>query len=393
MHRHWIFKSVHDLLEPSVLSPTSNLLIVKFQQLCGISKSGTVNNTLLYYFFKFSSSLGEDMLYFPLLYWFYFDIGKSFGTNFLCLLLTGQIVKDLIHLPRPPTQFKIKLEEGISDKNEKVLTDIDGFQTLTIAKLEHHFGTEYGFPSTHTLCGLIPTAIVLTAYRKGAIESSLLPSCLRGSALFLLCVACSRLYVGVHSICDLLGGFTIGLFVLATTYYGSDAFDELVYEHKFGLVFVFCFVIHFVVAYPRTTPWRASFGTASLIVGIWTGIAVSLWYGYNVNPNVLSLLRQSSAHTQLGFARIMAHAYSEAVEVETIASEIGSFLGPIVCKIVVTAVVSLFSYPVLKQFFVQPMFLLLRKLGVTPRCDAEDTGVDGKLVKEEQFYWVQIPTR
>ncbi len=135
--------SIREWLLPYVLHPWSNGFIQAFQKMCGIH-NGVVKNKVLYYFFKIASMTGEEFFgLIPLLFWVGFSISRCFMNNFCFTLVVGQIIKDIFRLPRPP-------KSG---------------QNFTITKLEKHFETEYGLPSTHTMGGYLPYAIILYYYR------------------------------------------------------------------------------------------------------------------------------------------------------------------------------------------------------------------------------------
>jgi membrane-associated phospholipid phosphatase len=357
-HRHWIFADLHDYLLPWVISPHWNHLVVKFQRACGIDEQGNVNNKLLYYLFVAASSLGEDSSYFPILYWYFFDVGISFGTNFVVMLLMEQVVKDLIQLPRPPTHFKMKYSED-GHVRERV---------ITIAKLEHEYGTEYGFPSTHTMSGMLPISVVLAFYRRDYFHSDELWMYLGLAVVIMVCVAFSRLYVGVHSICDLTGGLLLGTFLQVFLHLWGDIFDQYIYQHPFGLMLIICVVIQFIVLYPRSRPWRASFRTAGVIVGLWSGLASSLWYMHIVDPTILATLLQTTATRSTT-----------------------SFL-LVILRLVVALPIMGAQY-MGSRFVALRLFITLRRWGLTPTNSLEEVGVDGSIVAEAELYWVQIPTR
>jgi membrane-associated phospholipid phosphatase len=119
----------------------------------------------------------------PLLFWFAIDIAIPFLTHFGVMLTVGQIMKDLLRLPRPPARvLKATVNDPINgdtavlsplvtlspDKkicNNAVETNDDD-KYLGVIKLENHFETEYGLPSTHTMSGMLPFVILLEIQRQ-----------------------------------------------------------------------------------------------------------------------------------------------------------------------------------------------------------------------------------
>lgn len=123
-------------------------VISSFQRLCGIDIHGNAKNKILYYYFTFASTLGDEcFLLIPLIFWLSFPIAMPFVTNFFILLLAGQLSKDYFRLPRPTKA---------NNRNNK---------TNPFNILDTRFETEYGLPSTHTISGLLPFAILLALTR------------------------------------------------------------------------------------------------------------------------------------------------------------------------------------------------------------------------------------
>ncbi len=126
------FRAIHNVLYPFVESEFSNMLVAKFQRMCGLQADGKVTNLFWNYLFRLASTTGEEIFFLmPVLCWIAFPIFLSFGTNFIVILMIGQLLKDFIMLPRP----------------------IGNCPKWKIVKLDDHFETEFGMPSTHTMTG------------------------------------------------------------------------------------------------------------------------------------------------------------------------------------------------------------------------------------------------
>ena len=128
--------------------------LVAFQRFLGLSqirsfdKNGNVISTqikvkypLLKSLFTVASMAGEDIFFLmPILMWVSIPLGGTFALNFGVALTITQMLKDVFQIPRPDHSSVIKLEK--------------------------HFETEYGFPSTHTVSGMLPLAVLLKIYRQ-----------------------------------------------------------------------------------------------------------------------------------------------------------------------------------------------------------------------------------
>ncbi|CAM9161692.1 unnamed protein product, partial [Ectocarpus fasciculatus] len=191
----------------------------------------------------------------PLLFWLAPEISSVYITNFGFILTAGQVVKDLLKLPRP---------HGKNSKYE-------------IAKLEAHYGTEYGMPSTHTMAGFLPLTVLLRLQQRGyAVPLWGWAAC--GGCVF--SVALSRLYMGVHSVLDLISGAILAAVCAAAINQAGDSFDVFLYQSpESHLTWVILMAI-FVIKYPSTKPWSASTSTACQIFGLLAGLGTATWFAH-----------------------------------------------------------------------------------------------------------------
>lgn len=158
-----------------------------------------VRSPFLDSYFMYTSSLGTHtffMMGLPCLFFFGYP---EIGSGLIFVLATGVYVssflKDLICAPRPYTPPVSRLTMG-----------------------SHHL--EYGFPSTHSTnsvsIALYVYSLVHTQYFTAATISTLTYSCF---CIFLAIYVCSivfgRLYTGMHSVVDCVGGVTLGAGVWA----------------------------------------------------------------------------------------------------------------------------------------------------------------------------------
>ena len=216
-----------------------------------------------------------------------------------------------------------------------------------IVKLERTYETEYGFPSTHSMCGLVPLALVFAWNRQlleaggGAGESVgadvgagaglasgssawggmgagapgtatglgsglgswfgyeggsvWFPYVVAWGVWYALSVGASRLYLGVHSVLDVGGGLTLGAGLLAVLHRHAATLDRLVYVHPTprARVGILLGAVGLLGAYPRPAPWSVSYFTTCTVVGTWVGLTLSLWYVHvmDADHEVLGVVR------------------------------------------------------------------------------------------------------
>ena len=399
--KHPIFQAIHALLLPAVVAVSSNRFIANFQRICGITEDGIITNFPFYLFFKLASQVGEDVIILPFIIWFAPDSGPSFISHLLIMLMSSQILKDLLLLPRPPKSFIDTTTVTASPRK------------ISIAKLEGHFGTEYGFPSSHTVSGLLPLAFLVIIQNEGYTVSQYQ---IAFSILFLMCVAASRLYVGVHSPADLCGGAFLGslILILSSNYCIIDYFVLLTTGHVWSCFVCANIVVMFVYYYPRANPWRASFGTAALILGFWLGAALSfiylrwnhadyyssadadhvkgVWWDGRViartlrGSSLMPVLPTPSPGMHPALATYQARSQSQPQDIWTIAA-----------KSVVGVLVTLVCYVVGKTSACW-LFLRLRYLRANIKTQAQSDvevliDVNGDPVPLNKLYSVEIPTR
>ena len=331
-------------LLPLVTSQTGNDVIVGLQQLCGVQSNSKVN-LVWYSIFRAASALGEEIFsLMPALFWFGFpSVALPFATHFATLLI-GQYLKDVLCLPRPDVK------------------------TTKIVRLETHFETEYGMPSTHTASGVLPLTVFLALKRNQPAVFALVPAWVGPSlCLLALAVGVSRLYMGVHSVADVTAGLGLGITSVVVLHHYGDVFDSFVYKSHSGLYFTLVSLYWFCAHYPATRPWSASWGTAAQIYGTWFGVALSSWaiFTYPQFHWVSARLVKSSSRWQ---PRLF------------------------LLELVVAAIVSGLA-KVLGKLVAQSICLQLVQRGLVKPHPAETKDVLGRPVPPTKLYCVEVPTR
>ena len=140
--------------------------------------------------FSYFPLLGNELQYvllIPGLSWLIVDegdIARQFTSVafYACFLANG--VKDVLCLPRPPAKLHVRFDE--------------------------HVAQQYGFPSTHSA-----HALALSWLLASEAVPLVGPSTAWAVALLNTVHVCvSRMYMGVHSLADIVGGLAIGALVI-----------------------------------------------------------------------------------------------------------------------------------------------------------------------------------
>ena len=180
----------------------------------------------------------------------------------------GQFLKDNLRLPRPGL-FPETIDTT-QDKQKQPIkpsaspSDVD----VPVIRLETKYAAEFGFPSTHALGAFsLPMLTLLFMLFRYEVQSPIACGLWAALQLFWMFVTpVSRLYRGVHSILDIVGGSLIG-FVLAIVTYACTDFIYETLSTVFGVVAYTCLSIALLVIYPRTSRWSNSLGDTALIMG------------------------------------------------------------------------------------------------------------------------------
>lgn len=119
------------------------------------------------------------------------QLGRSAIIFWNVLFYTGNFLKDLLCLPRPLTP--------------------------PVLCLEQEYSAEYGLPSIHAMGTFVPLYCLLKALPSPSASIAAVSSHPYWSLwlLFATSVCASRLYLGVHSLPDLVAGLSLGTLFLA----------------------------------------------------------------------------------------------------------------------------------------------------------------------------------
>ncbi|KAM9358627.1 sphingosine-1-phosphate phosphatase 2 [Symphorus nematophorus] len=212
-----------------------------------------VRNWLLHFLFLFSAGLGHEVFYITCLPCIHWSLDP-----FLCrrlvnmwtgVMYIGQVMKDLLKLPRPHSPPVVKLE-----------TRVDA---------------EYGLPSTHAMAATsISFTLLLSAPSRiqFQFEVGLLIAVTLSS---LVCL--SRLYTGMHSVLDVICGTLISGILMFLTYPYWETFDHFQLTSPISPVVALSLLLFLGYTYPELDHYSTTRGDTTTILGVGAGCSVGYW--------------------------------------------------------------------------------------------------------------------
>lgn len=243
------------------------------------NSSYVIENKLLYYIFSFGASLGNEVFYilfFSIGLWA-FDSYVSRKTSIVwCVIMyVGQAAKDLICWPRPASPPAVRLEG--------------------------RYELEYGMPSTHAMVGVV-IPFGLLYYTYGYYEYNLILGTLV-AVVWCVLVSFSRLYLGMHSVLDILVGIVCAFIIMAVCIPFVDMIDCLLIAHPWCFPVFNLVCIGLCLAYPELKVWSTARGDTTQVLAVFSGIYQGLWYTGQVTTPEMAAAAALSAHT--GWASVV----------------------------------------------------------------------------------------
>ncbi|NXR37719.1 SGPP2 phosphatase, partial [Zosterops hypoxanthus] len=219
----------------------------------GCTQKYIVKNYFYYYLFKFSAALGEEVFYITFLPFAYWNIDHSVSRRMIIVwsivMYIGQVSKDILKWPRPLSP--------------------------PVVKLEMRTNAEYGMPSTHAMAA---TAISFSFF-IATMNLYKYPSELGLAAAFVFStlVCLSRLYTGMHTVLDVIGGALISAVLLMVLYPAWDTIDHLLLTSPFCPLFSIVVPLVLCYNYPKLDYYSPTRGDTTTILGAAAGASVGFW--------------------------------------------------------------------------------------------------------------------
>ncbi|XP_036713527.1 sphingosine-1-phosphate phosphatase 2 isoform X2 [Balaenoptera musculus] len=215
-----------------------------------------VKNYFYYYLFRFSAALGQEVFYITFLPFTHWNIDPYLSRRltiiWVLVMYIGQVAKDVLKWPRPFSPPVVKLEKRVI--------------------------AEYGMPSTHAMAA---TAISFTLLIS-TMDRYQYPFVLglMMAVVFSTLVSLSRLYTGMHTVLDVLGGILITAILIVLTYPAWTLIDRL--DSASPLFPVCVLVVPFFLCYnyPVSDYYSPTRADTTTIMAAGAGVTIGFWINH-----------------------------------------------------------------------------------------------------------------
>ncbi|XP_006611832.1 sphingosine-1-phosphate phosphatase 1-like [Apis dorsata] len=231
----------------------------KQKQSSGIYNTNyTITNYFWYYLFLFGTILGDEIFYSTFIPFWFWNIDGAVGRRVVLVwaivMTIGQILKDIICWARPACPPAVRLQDKWSE--------------------------EYGMPSTHAMIGIsIPFSVVLFTMNRYIYSISIGWTI---ATLWCTIVCMSRLYLGMHTVLDILAGLLLAIALMIPLVPIVEITDYYVLTNIWALAILIALSIGVIVYYPCSKKWTPTRGDTTMVVSVTTGVHVGAWLNYNI---------------------------------------------------------------------------------------------------------------
>ncbi|KAH1009880.1 sphingosine-1-phosphate phosphatase 1 isoform X2 [Dendroctonus ponderosae] len=214
-----------------------------------------ITNRLWYWLFVLGTALGDEVFYIAFIPFWFWNVDGAVGRRVVLVwsivMYIGQGVKDIVRWPRPGPP---------------------------VVQLQKKWALEYGFPSTHAMVGVsIPFSVVL--YTMNRYEYNIY---LGLAIAFLWCtvICLSRLYLGMHSVLDVVSGLLLAVTLLIPLVPLIDYLDSYLLTSPTSPFLLLTLSILMIFCYPNSGKWTPTRGDTTMILSVCVGVLVGAWLNY-----------------------------------------------------------------------------------------------------------------
>jgi len=215
-----------------------------------------ITNYFWYVLFFIGSQLGDEAFYaFFFSFWFWnIDgfVGRRIVLVWNLVMYIGQGFKDIIRWPRP--------------------------NMPPVVKLEKKFALEYGMPSTHSMLGFaLPVSVIIFTIDRYVYDFWLLFTI---SCFWCSLVCLSRMYVGMHSLADIIGGLFSSCLVLPLVLPLVHFTDYFLLSSPLAPTLTVTLSVLAIWLYPGSDKWTPARGETTIVLGCYLGAQLGNWLNF-----------------------------------------------------------------------------------------------------------------
>lgn len=215
-----------------------------------------ITNSFWYYLFLFGTELGDEIFYSAFIPFWFWNIDGAIGRRVVLVwaivMTIGQVLKDVIRWPRPACPPAVRLQSKWSQ--------------------------EYGMPSTHAMIGIsIPFSVVLFTMNRYIYPVSI--GCII-AFLWCLLVSISRLYLGMHTVLDIIAGVALAIVLMIPLIPLVDMMDLYIVTNFCLLAILIVISIATIIYYPCSDKWTPTRGDTTMVVSVTAGVHAGTWLNY-----------------------------------------------------------------------------------------------------------------
>ncbi|XP_026867956.1 sphingosine-1-phosphate phosphatase 2 isoform X3 [Electrophorus electricus] len=176
------------------------------------------------------------------------------STQYEVVMYIGQVMKDILKLPRPTVPPVVKLEQRVH--------------------------AEYGMPSTHAM-GAIAISFTLLFSAQERVQFTFEVGLVLAVVLSGL-VCLSRLYTGMHSALDVICGILISALILGIIYPHWSILDSLQLNSPLSPAVALALPLYLCYKYPELDHYSTTRGDTTIIMAVSAGCSVGYWVNHQL---------------------------------------------------------------------------------------------------------------
>lgn len=217
-----------------------------------------IGNYLWNLVFHLGSQMGDETFYCLFFAFWFWNIDGAVGRRVMLtwtfIMYFGQGLKDIIRWPRPSMP--------------------------PVVQLERRWALEYGMPSTHAMVGVaVPASSILFTMHRYIYPFYLWVAI---ACTWCSLVCCSRLYLGMHSLADIVVGLFLSCCLMPIFSLLADSVDNFLLSSQSAPFFSISITLLAVWMYPGSNRWTPAWGDTVLVLGGWLGQQLGNWTNYQL---------------------------------------------------------------------------------------------------------------